>query len=124
MSPELPYPVRHTSYINMAGLMSFYSNLSGKDWAALVPFGLACGGIAVVLYNKLCPLAAGCVNLCHKKECEKVADSVDMEDLGDKAVFCRCWRSKKFPYCDGSHNKHNKETGDNVGPLIVKKKAA
>ena len=26
----------------------------------------------------------------------------------------------QFPHCDGSHNKHNAETGDNVGPLIVK----
>ena len=33
----------------------------------------------------------------------------------------RCWKSKKFPYCDGAHAKHNAETGDNVGPLIVKK---
>ncbi|CDP10801.1 unnamed protein product [Coffea canephora] len=26
-----------------------------------------------------------------------------------------------FPLCDGSHVKHNKATGDNVGPLLVKK---
>ncbi len=38
-----------------------------------------------------------------------------------QGVFCRCWKSNKFPYCDGSHNKHNQVTGDNVGPLIVKK---
>lgn len=38
----------------------------------------------------------------------------------NKLVMCRCWKSKTFPYCDGSHVKHNKETGDNVGPLIVK----
>ena len=82
-------------------------------------------------------------------------DTVDIEDMGDKAVFCRyqhhlhivtcgklisstlhelrcttstspsprCWKSKKFPYCDGSHAKHNTVTGDNVGPLIVKKSA-
>ena len=35
----------------------------------------------------------------------------------------RCWKSKKFPYCDGSHAKHNSLTGDNVGPLIIKKAA-
>ena len=35
----------------------------------------------------------------------------------------RCWKSKKFPYCDGAHNAHNKATGDNVGPLIIKRKA-
>ena len=44
----------------------------------------------------------------------------DIEDSGKK-VFCRCWKSKTFPYCDGSHVAHNKETGDNLGPLIVKK---
>ena len=61
------------------------------------------------------------VNHQIKMDCDKVVDSVDMEDLGSKGVFCRCWKSNKFPYCDGSHAKHNAETGDNVGPLIVKK---
>ncbi|CAJ0957733.1 unnamed protein product, partial [Mesorhabditis belari] len=61
------------------------------------------------------------VNCTHKLECDKVVDTVDMEDIGDKKTFCRCWKSSKFPYCDGTHNKHNKETGDNVGPLIVQK---
>ncbi|KTF76391.1 hypothetical protein cypCar_00046107 [Cyprinus carpio] len=27
-----------------------------------------------------------------------------------------------FPVCDKSHIKHNELTGDNVGPLILKKK--
>ena len=35
------------------------------------------------------------------------------------------WRRRRspqqFPNCDGSHMAHNKETGDNVGPVIVKK---
>lgn len=30
----------------------------------------------------------------------------------------------QFPYCDGAHAKHNQETGDNVGPLIIKRKEA
>ncbi len=30
----------------------------------------------------------------------------------------------QFPYCDGTHAKHNQETGDNVGPLIIKRKEA
>ena len=70
----------------------------------------------------------------------------DIEDSGKK-VFCRCWKSKTFPYCDGSHAavrrtrkpvwqarcrrltrgsraQHNKATGDNVGPLIVTKAKA
>jgi CDGSH-type Zn-finger protein len=64
----------------------------------------------------------GSVNLCVQKEQPKVVHALDIEDLGSKTVFCRCWRSKKFPYCDGAHTQHNEETGDNVGPLIVKRK--
>mmetsp|Transcript_35133 Transcript_35133/g.59139 ORF Transcript_35133/g.59139 Transcript_35133/m.59139 type:complete len:138 (-) Transcript_35133:264-677(-) len=41
----------------------------------------------------------------------------DVETL----AFCRCWKSSTFPMCNGAHVKHNKETGDNVGPLLVKK---
>ncbi|XP_061581832.1 CDGSH iron-sulfur domain-containing protein 1 [Cololabis saira] len=62
------------------------------------------------------------VNTSFSKDSPKVVHSFDMEDIGSKAVYCRCWKSKKFPYCDGAHTKHNEETGDNVGPLIIKKK--
>jgi CDGSH-type Zn-finger protein len=43
-------------------------------------------------------------------------------DLDDKPMvaYCRCWRSGTFPKCDGKHVAHNKDTGDNVGPLLVK----
>ncbi|OQR80378.1 CDGSH iron-sulfur domain-containing protein 1 isoform 1 [Tropilaelaps mercedesae] len=47
---------------------------------------------------------------------------MDIEDIVDKKVFCRCWRSSKFPYCDGTHSKYNQESGDNVGPLIIERK--
>jgi CDGSH-type Zn-finger protein len=63
----------------------------------------------------------GKVNLNIKKDSSKVVDTCDIEEIGDKKVFCRCWRSKNFPYCDGSHTEHNNATGDNVGPLIIKK---
>jgi CDGSH-type Zn-finger protein len=36
-----------------------------------------------------------------------------------QVVVCRCWRSTKFPLCDGAHVAHNKATGDNVGPCLV-----
>lgn len=35
------------------------------------------------------------VNPSIRKGESKVVDSVDIEDLGNKAVFCRCWRSSK-----------------------------
>ncbi|XP_006859310.1 PREDICTED: CDGSH iron-sulfur domain-containing protein 1-like [Chrysochloris asiatica] len=62
------------------------------------------------------------VNLHIQKDNPKILHAFNMEDLGDKAVYCRCWRCKKFPLCDGGHTKHNEETGDNIGPLIIKKK--
>jgi len=69
-------------------------------------------------------LARSKVNLNIQKESSKVVDTCDIEELkgcdGKKKVYCRCWRSKQFPLCDGSHNGHNEATGDNVGPLIVK----
>ncbi|KAF8060589.1 Cisd1 [Scenedesmus sp. PABB004] len=58
---------------------------------------------------------AGLVNPDIKKDTDKVVDMLKAEELPKKAVFCRCWRSKKFPYCDGAHVKHNTETGDNLG---------
>ena len=36
-----------------------------------------------------------------------------------KVAVCRCWQSKKFPLCDGSHRKWNEEHQDQVGPAIV-----
>lgn len=49
------------------------------------------------------------------------AKVVNQEQLcvGDKKVYCRCWKSETFPLCDGAHVAHNKEKGDNVGPLIL-----
>ncbi|GMT19191.1 hypothetical protein PFISCL1PPCAC_10488, partial [Pristionchus fissidentatus] len=51
-----------------------------------------------------------------------VVNTVDIEDITEKKAYCRCWKSSKFPLCDGSHNAHNKETGDNLGPLIIDRK--
>uniref|UniRef100_A0A7S1FAJ8 Iron-binding zinc finger CDGSH type domain-containing protein n=1 Tax=Noctiluca scintillans TaxID=2966 RepID=A0A7S1FAJ8_NOCSC len=42
-------------------------------------------------------------------------DPVEMKTL----KICRCWHSKKFPYCDDTH-KVMVEAGDNVGPYVAK----
>ncbi|CAH1405823.1 unnamed protein product [Nezara viridula] len=93
-----------------------------KDWATLVPFFAAVGGISYVTYRAIKPKQA--INPCIKKEVAKVVDIANIEDLGEKTAYCRCWRSEKFPYCDGAHGKHNRETGDNVGPVVIKRNTA
>lgn len=55
-----------------------------------------------------------------KKDEAKVVDKKTLEEVKDRTAggkpvaFCRCWRSKTFPYCDGSHAKWNEESKDNV----------
>lgn len=49
------------------------------------------------------------------------AVAVPSDISGKQAVYCRCWRSDTFPLCNGAHVKHNAATGNNVGPLILKK---
>uniref|UniRef100_A0A671KJ74 Zgc:110843 n=1 Tax=Sinocyclocheilus anshuiensis TaxID=1608454 RepID=A0A671KJ74_9TELE len=58
------------------------------------------------------------VNMSINKDSPKVVHSFDMEDIGDKAVYCRCWRSKKSSwYCIALHVlPHNK----NYSALIIK----
>eukprot|EP00565_Helicotheca_tamesis_P005624 CAMPEP_0185723158 /NCGR_PEP_ID=MMETSP1171-20130828/93_1 /TAXON_ID=374046 /ORGANISM="Helicotheca tamensis, Strain CCMP826" /LENGTH=101 /DNA_ID=CAMNT_0028390823 /DNA_START=41 /DNA_END=346 /DNA_ORIENTATION=- len=60
----------------------------------------------------------GKINFEKDLDSPKVVTQEKLE-AGDKKVYCRCWQSGTFPLCDGSHVKHNEETGDNVGPLIV-----
>mmetsp|Transcript_69193 Transcript_69193/g.156928 ORF Transcript_69193/g.156928 Transcript_69193/m.156928 type:complete len:100 (-) Transcript_69193:149-448(-) len=82
------------------------------------------GLVAVVAVLKV--LKPAPINPCIKKECDKcvhnfaVTEIEELKKSDGKVVYCRCWRSKSFPYCDGSHAAHNKLTGDNVGPLIIK----
>lgn len=55
-------------------------------------------GLGYVAYKAFCPRArsppSGKINPSVLKSQEKVVDSVDIEDISEKAVFCRCWRSK------------------------------
>lgn len=100
--------------------------ISKDQLTILVPVAVvaALGGYLVSRYMRRRGCRKGWVNASISKDRPKVVDSFDIEDIGNKAVYCRCWRSKKFPYCDGAHSKHNDETGDNVGPLIIKRKDA
>ncbi|XP_063819787.1 CDGSH iron-sulfur domain-containing protein 1 [Pseudophryne corroboree] len=96
-----------------------------RDWAAPAALAVGTAAVGYLVYRSLFCKDKCCKSMVNpeiQKDNPKVVHAFDMEDLGDKAVYCRCWRSKKFPFCDGAHTKHNEETGDNVGPLIIKKK--
>ncbi|XP_007895216.1 CDGSH iron-sulfur domain-containing protein 1 [Callorhinchus milii] len=103
------------------------SGAAFKEWVAAASLTVGAAAIGYLAYKTLYSKDKGSkllVNLDIQKDNPKVVHAFDIEDLGDKAVYCRCWRSKRFPMCDGSHTKHNDETGDNVGPLIIKKREA
>lgn len=97
--------------------------------SSLDPLSIAVGvGIGAILSIILGGKGPGICNPSIMKGEAKVATVCSLKDIedtvskSDKGVvaYCRCWRSKKFPYCDGSHVKFNKESGDNTGPLVVK----
>lgn len=99
--------------------------LGFKDWIALIPPTALAAGLTYTAYLAFCPKArksaSGRTNSSVQLSNPKVVDTIDVEDITEKAAFCRCWNSKNWPYCDGSHAKHNRNTGDNLGPVIVKK---
>ena len=71
-----------------------------------------------VLPRRALSLATSRINTQIEVDSPKVVHTVTV-NAGEKVVICRCWKSAKFPLCDGAHNKHNKETNDNIAPCIV-----
>ena len=94
-----------------------------------IAIGVGIGALLAILFAPFKGGGSGQINPSIQKDQAKVATMCPLKDIedtvaaSDKGVvaYCRCWRSEKFPYCDGSHAKHNKETGDNTGPLVIKK---
>ncbi|CCI44825.1 unnamed protein product [Albugo candida] len=124
---------RYLRNLPLPRTFSGFLKLKQDEWMYLAPFLITVG---LILYSFFCPSGGKTptkrktppprINGSIKLSSAKVVDTLkitDVEDLcakGDgKCVMCRCWKSKTFPYCDGSHTKHNKATGDNVGPLII-----
>ncbi|KAL1459449.1 hypothetical protein WDU94_011431 [Cyamophila willieti] len=57
-----------------------------------------------------------------KNQSYPVVDYAMIDDMKEMNAYCRCWRSKKFPLCDGRHLWWNNRTGDNVGPVFIKER--
>ena len=79
------------------------NTVPGKEWLHLIVFSGAVGAasyyIAKPYVDKCTGRKSDCednmVNLTIKKDSSKVVDVVDIESLGEKVSYCRCWRSKK-----------------------------
>lgn len=80
-------------------LIFIFLSILVRDWAALVPPTVALAGVGYVSYLAICPharpkpKAERCNHNIRLSEA-KVADFVDIEDIAEKAAFCRCWQSK------------------------------
>ena len=75
--------------------------LSGNEWVQLVPFVVSTSVVVYLVVSALLPSKPpknpdeDWVNKTLQKDKDKVADVLDIEDLGEKTAFCRCWKSKK-----------------------------
>jgi len=61
--------------------------------------------------GKVCSAECKCVPMREPKYSGPVEVKLD-----DTAYICVCGQSKKYPYCDGSHNDYNKANGTKLGP--------
>ncbi|KAL6580468.1 hypothetical protein OROMI_008492 [Orobanche minor] len=101
-------------------MASFFCNV----YAAGISYGKPASSGVAEKSRGMVAVRAEAINPNIRKTEEKVVDSVVATELTKPLTpYCRlwCWRSGTFPLCDGSHVKHNKATGDNVGPLLLKK---
>lgn len=85
--------------INKFCFLFSFSLLTVRDWLSLIPPTACVAGFGYVSYLAFCPHARSAVKLVRvnkliRLEDAKVADFVDIEDIADKAAFCRCWNSK------------------------------
>ncbi|KAJ8388233.1 hypothetical protein AAFF_G00136040 [Aldrovandia affinis] len=74
------------------------NTLSKAELIALVSLTVGTAAVGALVYKTFFSKKTNCkskVNLDLQKDNPKVVHAFDIEDLGDKAVYCRCWRSKK-----------------------------
>lgn len=90
------YPVRRRADFEVMSVLSV------RDILSLVPPTAALAGFTYVTYRAFCPhgrpAPSGAINPKIRKDVAKVVDTVDVEDITEKAVFCRCWRTKNVGF--------------------------
>lgn len=69
-----------------------------RDWLSMIPPTAALAGLGYMSYLAFCPEGRPkpgnrCNTLIRLNE-QKVVDSVDIEDIAEKAAYCRCWKSQ------------------------------
>ena len=75
--------------------------ITGSEWIQLLPLVGTLSLLAYVTiqaFKSKPPPKDARVNLKIQKESSKVVNMVDIEELGDKVSYCRCWRSKRVSY--------------------------
>ncbi|XP_071105076.1 CDGSH iron-sulfur domain-containing protein 2 homolog [Haliotis cracherodii] len=118
---------KYLENLPIPGSSQEFVQLTGADWLSLLPFACAVVILCCCIGQSARSLIFGRSQVCNpmiRKGEPKITDVIVREDLmkEDKVSFCRCWRSKKWPYCDGAHKYHNRATGDNVGALVIRSK--
>ena len=84
---------------------SGFTSLTRSQWLHLLPFFIFVFIFLYLLVSPfLKPLLQGKkprphVNKKIKKDEKKVVNTFDIEDIGDKKAFCRCWKSSKASTC-------------------------
>ncbi|CAJ0581539.1 unnamed protein product, partial [Mesorhabditis spiculigera] len=107
----------------LLSVTSQMSSHSGSDYLKLA--GLVAGGLAVGYFvGTFVGRKNARANRMIKLDCEKVVDTIDLSEIqrkpnGQWRTFCRCWKSKNWPYCDNAHKEHNSRCGDNVAQLRI-----
>lgn len=84
-------------FIKKFNCVSFCLFLSVNDNVQqILPWAVSAVAVSYVIYVTFCcSKKKGRVNSNIQKDCDKVVHSLDIEDIGKKAVFCRCWKSSK-----------------------------
>uniref|UniRef100_A0A3B3QXG3 CDGSH iron sulfur domain 1 n=1 Tax=Paramormyrops kingsleyae TaxID=1676925 RepID=A0A3B3QXG3_9TELE len=81
-------------------------SMSKAEWIAAISLAAGTTAVGILVYKTFFSKDKCCkskVNLDLQKDNPKVVHAFDIEDLGDKAVYCRCWRSKKVMMMQGYH---------------------